>query len=109
MMNELIVASICAGISTHAMCSKALEAAGKQSGVYQTIETAEKKIKDITRSEIESALWHKIYNILTYSVVAGKIGSGGAGSVRVNGGSICDSVTFVGAKKAGSVEFKWNF
>ena len=110
MMNELLIASICAGMSGPAdMCKKTTEAVSKQTGLYQNVEKAEKIGESAATKVTKETLGNTVYKALAYGVMAGKISTGGSASMKMNGGPLCDKITVTGSKKQGTVGLGWNF
>lgn len=110
MMNELVIATLCAGVSGPGdACLKAAEAASRQSGFYESVNQVEDKTKTIAESEVRQVAGETTVTVVSYGAMIAKIGSGGAGAVNMKGGPFCDKITLTGSKKQGSVGLGWSF
>lgn len=62
MMNQLLIAMLCANVEHHDACQKAVEAANRQVGLHENVEKVERAIASKGREEIGE----KNYKVLVY-------------------------------------------
>jgi hypothetical protein len=110
-VTALIIAASCTGFSGngHEACSKAMEAGGKQSGIIQNIDTAEKKVSKDAEQEV-----HYLLGDTTFDVVGGGVFLAKTvreKSVQFNAPTfgLCDKITSqIGVDKY-SLNLEWRF
>lgn len=107
MLNELIIASFCASTSMVPgnVCNPTSEAITKQFGVYQNLDMAESKTKEIVLKKAPGSA----EKIIILGAAAYKISEGKEAKIGFKVPDFCDRMELGGSKHSGSVMLKWNF
>lgn len=104
-----VVAAMCSGASEYEACSKATEAAVRQTGYYEKVEQVEGKLNQIAKEETKQIIGKGGMSAITLGAAAVRFSTGKEAKFKSGGAGISDRIDLGVSKTGGSTTFTWDF